>query len=355
MVSDKDTHFKGYAVHDTNNWDKFQIIDFKPKEPSEYDVDIKIEYCGVCASDVHTITGGWGKPILPVIPGHEIVGHVVRVGSKVTEFKVGDRAGVGPQVLSCFECPPCKTNNEQYCKDSVDTYNSKYPNGDVAQGGYATAIRAHERFVFLLPKELPLEEIAPMLCAGLTVYSPLVRNGAGPGKVVGIVGVGGLGHMALQFSRALGVDKVIAFSHSLDKKDDAIEMGATDYVLTSDENFAKSWAGKIDLIINTTDVSEAIPLAALLKTLKIHGRCILVSIPDEKLPAIKAADLVFSGTLLGGSKIGSKKEVIDMLNLAVRKNVKSVIQVLPMREAGTAVRNVKENKVRYRLVLKMDI
>ncbi|KAF8335595.1 NADPH-dependent alcohol dehydrogenase [Amanita rubescens] len=352
MTSNQDLQFKGYAIHDTNNWDRFQLIDFKPKEFGEYDVDIKIDYCGVCASDVHTITAGWGKPILPVIPGHEIVGHVVRVGSKVTEFKVGDRAGVGPQVLSCFKCLPCETDSEQYCRDGVDTYNSKYPNGHIAQGGYSTAIRAHERFVFPLPEELPLEVIAPMLCAGLTVYSPLVRNGAGPGKVVGIVGIGGLGHLALQFARALGADKVIAFSHSLHKKEDAIEMGATDFVLTSDKNFADPWLGKVDLIINTTDVSHAIPLSSLLKTLKVHGRCILVALPDENLPTLNAGDFIQYGALLGGSHTGSKKEVISMLNLAVQKNVKSVIQILPMREAGAAVRNVKENKVHYRQVLK---
>lgn len=354
-MSSNDLQFKGYAVHDTKDWDKFQVIDFKPKEQGDHDVDIKIEYCGVCASDVHTITGGWGNPILPVIPGHEVVGHVVRVGSKVKEFKVGDRAGVGAQVLSCFKCERCKTDNEQYCTNGVDTYNAKYPNGDVAQGGYSTAIRAHEHFVLPLPKELPLEEVAPMLCAGLTVYSPLVWNGAGPGKVVAIVGIGGLGHFALQFARALGAEKVIAFSHSPDKKDDAMKLGATDYVLTSDKKFAETWAGKIDLIINTTDVSDAIPLTDLLKTLKVHGRCILVSIPDEKLPDLQAFALASNGALLGGSKIGSKKDAVAMLDLAVKKNVKSIIQVLPMREAGTAVRNVKENKVRYRHVLKVDI
>ncbi|KAF8639289.1 hypothetical protein AX17_001600 [Amanita inopinata Kibby_2008] len=302
MAGDQDIQWKGYAIHDTKHWDEFQVIDFKPKEPGDYDIDIKIEYCGVCASDVHTITGGWGEPLMPIIPGHEIVGYVVRVGPKVTEFKVGDRAGVGPQVLSCFKCAPCTTGNEQYCKNGVDTYNSKYPNGDVAQGGYSTAIRAHERFVFPLPKELSMEEVAPMLCAGMTVYSPLVRNGAGPGKVVGVVGIGGLGHYALQFARALGAERVVAFSHSPDKKDDVMEMGATDYVLHT---------------------------------------CVL-----------SCWDMLTSRRLFFRA---SKKEVIDMLKLAVQKNVKSMIQLLPMCEAGTAVRNVKENKVRYRHVLKVDI
>ncbi|PFH46217.1 hypothetical protein AMATHDRAFT_77761 [Amanita thiersii Skay4041] len=341
MSSQHNIQWKGYAVHDTREWDKFEVIEFTPKEPGDYDVDIKIEYCGVCASDVHTITGGWGNPILPVIPGHEIVGHVVRVGPKVKQFKVGDRAGVGAQVCSCFHCASCKTDNEQYCKEAVDTYNAKYPNGDLAQGGYSTAIRAHERFVIPLPSELPLEEIAPMLCAGLTVFSPLVRNGAG--------------HFAIQFSRALGSDRVIAFSHSQDKRDDAMKLGATDYVLTSEKDFAKAWSGKIDLIINTTDVSKAIPLVDLLGMLSVHGRCIMVAIPDDELPMLKARQLAKNGVLLGGSRIGSKKEAVDMLNLAVQKKVKSMIQMMPMREAGTAVRDVKENNVRYRHVLKVDI
>ncbi|RDB18330.1 NADP-dependent alcohol dehydrogenase 6 [Hypsizygus marmoreus] len=352
MSSQAGEKWKGYAVRDIKNWDKFEVIEFHPKQQEDYDIDIKIEFCGVCGSDVHTITGGWGEPLLPLIPGHEIVGHVVRVGPKVTSFKVGDRAGVGAQVCSCFKCAPCKSDSEQYCLNGVSTYNAKYPNGDVAQGGYSTAIRAHERFVFPLPKELPLEEIAPMLCAGLTVYSPLVRNGTGPGKRVGVVGIGGLGHYALQFARALGAEQVVAFSHSSNKKDDALELGATDFVITGGDDFAEPWKGKLDLIICTADVSHGIPLTDLITTLGVHGHFIMVAIPDESLPSLHSAQLLSNGALIGGSHIGSKKEAIAMLELAAKKKVKSYIELLPMKDAGNAVRRVKDNSVRYRHVLK---
>ncbi|KAG6918735.1 hypothetical protein DXG01_012220 [Tephrocybe rancida] len=278
MSSKADLQWKGYAIHDTKNWDKFKVIDFEPKRAEDYDVDIKIEYCGVCGSD-----------------------------------------------------------------------------GDLAHGGYSTAVRAHERFVFPLPKELPLEEIAPMLCAGLTVYSPLVRNGTGPGKRVGVIGIGGLGHFAIQFARALGAEQVVAFSHSKGKEDDARKLGATDVVITASDDFAKPWAGKLDLIICTADVSQGIPLSDYMTILRVHGRLIMVAIPDDKLPPLHSSEMVGNGALLGGSHIGSKKEALEMLDLAVKKGVKSWIELLPMKEAGKAVRGVKDNTVRYRHVLKVDI
>ncbi|KIM37785.1 hypothetical protein M413DRAFT_30702 [Hebeloma cylindrosporum] len=348
-----DVQWKGYAVTDTEKWDELKVIDFEPKKFEDYDIDIKIEYCGVCGSDVHTVTGGWEGVMLPVIPGHEITGRVVRVGPKVTEFKVGDRAGVGAQVCSCFKCVPCNTDNENYCLKMVSTYNAKYPNGDIAQGGYSTAIRAHERFVFPIPNELNLEQASPMLCAGLTVYSPLVRNGAGPGKRVGIVGIGGLGHFAIQFAKALGAE-VIAFSHSPEKKDDAMKLGADEFVVTG-EGFAKDMQGKVDLIICTADVSEGIPLADLLSTLSVNGRCIMVAIPDNSLPPLHSLQLIGNGAFLGGSHIGSKKEALAMLQLAAEKGVESYIEMLPMKDAGKALKGVKDNSVRYRYVLKVDI
>ncbi|KAF9477446.1 GroES-like protein [Pholiota conissans] len=352
-MSPSDLEWKGYAVDDTEHWDQPKLIDFEPKRFEDYDVDVKIEYCGVCGSDVHTVTGGWGKPMLPVIPGHEITGRVVEVGPKVTEFKVGDRVGVGAQVCSCFECVPCKTDNENYCLKAVNTYNAKYPNGDIAQGGYSTAIRAHERYVFPIPNELPLEQASPMLCAGLTVYSPLVRNGAGPGKRVGIVGIGGLGHFAIQFAKALGAE-VVVFSHSPDKDKDARELGASEFVHTA-EGFVKGWEGKLDLIICTVDVSKGIPLEDLMSTLNVGGRLIMVALPDDNLPPMNSFQFSKNAALLGGSHIGSKKEALEMLDLAVKKGVKAYIELLPMKEAGKALRNVKENNVRYRHVLKMDI
>ncbi|KAK0183986.1 NADPH-dependent alcohol dehydrogenase [Armillaria mellea] len=345
--------WKGYAIHDTSKWTEFKVIDFIPKTFDEEDVDIKIDYCGICGSDLHTITGGWGQPMLPVIPGHEIVGTVVRVGSKVKEFKPGDRVGVGAQIWSCNKCANCKNDNENYCRHLVDTYNAKYPNGDMAYGGYSTAIRVSERYVFAIPENLSSEQAAPMLCAGLTVFSPLVRNGAAPGKKVGVVGVGGLGHYAIQFAKALGAE-VTVFSSSTSKKADAIEMGADKFVVTREPNALENREMTLDLIICTADVSHGIPLTKLLQTLTVHGKLVMVALPDESLPDLRGASFISNGCSLSGSHIGSKKEAIQMLNLAVEKGVKSWVDVRPMSQVGECVKRVKENKVKYRHVLKAD-
>ncbi|KXN81015.1 NADP-dependent alcohol dehydrogenase 6 [Leucoagaricus sp. SymC.cos] len=350
MAVNDTTEWKGYAISDTKKWNAFEVINFDPKPPGDHDVDIKIEYCGV-----HTITGGWGETMLPVIPGHEITGHVVRVGPKVTEFKVGDRAGVGPIVCSCLACDKCRCGNEQHCDNAVDTYNAKYPDGTQSQGGFSTAIRAHEHFAFPIPDGVKLEEAAPMLCAGLTVYSPLVRNGAGPEKSVGIVGLGGLGHFAVQFAKAMACKDIVVFSHSPGKKEDALKLGATRFTDTSKEDFQKGITMPLDLVIVTADVSSGIPIEKLASILKVQGRLIIVGLPDNQLPTFKASTLTENAIFIGGSKIGNRQEAIDMLKLAADKGIHPWIELLPMRDAGKAVTNVKENKVRYRYVLKMDI
>ncbi|KAF9486199.1 NADPH-dependent alcohol dehydrogenase [Pholiota conissans] len=330
--------WKGYAVHDTNNWEKFDVINIKPRPQGDYDVDIKIEYCGVCGSDVHTITGGWGKPNLPVIPGHEIAGVAVRVGPKVTSIKVGDCVGVGAAVCSCMKCKLCTEDNEQYCPKIVFTYNSKYEEcGTISTGGYASAIRAHEGFVFPIPDGLKLEEAASMFCGGLTVFSPLVRNGAG--------------HYALQFAKALGSDEVVAFSHSSRKKEDAAKLGATKFVVTGEAGFEEPLHASLDLIICTADVASGISLKELLSTVKPGGHFVMVALPDDEVPAL-ADDLVSKGVYFGGSLLGSKKEVRQMLQLAAEKGVKPWIEVFPMKECGKVVRAVKDGNVRYRNVLK---
>lgn len=351
--------WQGYTVNDTNKWTEFTVKDFKPKQFEETDIDIAIECCGVCGSDVHSITGGWGDIITPLITGHEIVGKAVKVGSQVKGFKVGDRVGVGAQVWSCGECNRCKNDQENYCAKQVDTYNAKYPNGDIAHGGYATAARVNERFCFHIPDSIPSEIAAPMMCAGLTVYSPLVRHGAGPGAVVGIVGIGGLGHLALQFAKALGCAEVVAISSSDKKREDAMKMGATDYIVHggADGDNAKiteKYADYFDLILVTADVSEGIPLD-LMSCLKVNKRFICVAMPDEALPPIKTQDFAGNGAMLGGGHIGSKVEAEAMLKLAAEKGVKTIIETLPMKEAGKAVQRVKSNEVRYRHVLINDL
>ncbi|KZT36194.1 GroES-like protein [Sistotremastrum suecicum HHB10207 ss-3] len=345
--------FKGYAIKDTKHYTDFEVIPFTPKAFTEDDVEIAISHCGVCGSDVHTVTGGWGEPELPLIVGHEIVGKVTRVGKNVKDLKVGDRAGVGAQCLSCMDCRACKTDNENYCPGMIHTYGSKFADGIKTMGGYSTGIIAHTQFVFPIPDEVESRHACSMLCAGLTVFSPLIRNGCGPGKKVGVVGLGGLGHYALLFAKALGAE-VYVFSHSANKESDAKKMGADHYINTSAEGFAKSYANTLDLIVSTSNAKN-MPIQEYLSMLWVHGSFITVGLPEDPLPSMMAFDLLNNGCKLGGSHIGSKVEALQMLDLAAKKNIKPWITELPMKEAGKAIEGVKNGSVRYRYVLTQDL
>ncbi|KAG8892113.1 NADP-dependent alcohol dehydrogenase [Tulasnella sp. 403] len=325
MSQNNTTVFKGYAVTDPKNWTKFEVIEYQPKNWEETDVELSITHCGVCGSDIHTINPeGWKKKTYPIVPGHEIVGTVTRVGSQVTEFKVGDRVGVGAQISSCLSCRACKSDNENYCPDFVDTYNDKYPDGVVTQGGYSTAIRANQQYVFPIPDGLESKYAASMLCGGLTVYSPLKRNGCGPGKKVGIVGVGGLGHYAVMFAKAMGAE-VYAFTHSKHKVDDIKKLGADHVVITGEEH-RKGWdkplSRTLDLIVSTRDTSHDFPLKQYLNLLWVGCSFISVGLPDDPLPEITVNDMLNNGAKLGSSHIGSKVEAIEMLQLATEKDIK---------------------------------
>ncbi|KAF9821676.1 hypothetical protein IEO21_00522 [Rhodonia placenta] len=349
--------FKGFALTDPAAWNELSLYSYKPKTFLDEDVELAITHCGVCGSDVHTLTQGWGNTRLPLVVGHEIVGNVTRVGAKVTEFKVGDRVGIGAQIGSCMQCRRCQTGNENYCLKLIDTYNDVYADGVVTQGGYSTAIRAHERFVFKIPDAIESKDAASMFCAGLTVFSPLKANGAGPGKKVGVVGIGGLGHYAVLFAKALGAE-VYAFTHSLSKLEDAKKMGADHVISTHDEDFYKPYQGELDLIISTIDVFRPDrPLKVYLSMLFVHGKFINVGLPnnDNPLPPMHAFDLQPNGAFIGGSHIGSKTECLEMLELAAEKGVKPWIQEVPMSQAKVAIEAVKSGKVRYRYVLTQDI
>ncbi|KAH8079866.1 GroES-like protein [Filobasidium floriforme] len=361
-MSAEQTHARGYGISDTSKYTEFTVKEFKLKTPGPRDVTIAIEYCGVCGSDMHTVSGGWG-PLKNdwVCPGHEIVGKVIAVGPEAAdEFKIGSIAGVGAQVESCLECERCKGDNENYCPEQHDTYNDTNAAGDVLQGGYSTHIRADKRFVFNIPSAIAPQDAAPILCAGITVYSPLKRNGTGPGKLVGIVGMGGLGHFAVQFAKALGAE-VVLFSHSPGKASDALRLGADKFIATGDKDFAKT-AGfgaankgrEFDFILSCAD-SNAIPLDQFLPLLKVGGRMTTVGLPDQPF---SIAGFAFAGNsaAFGGSHLGSKKEMLEMLDLAAEKNIKPIIhEVLPMSRAGDAIEGVAKNTVRYRYVLKQDL
>ncbi|KAH9948147.1 GroES-like protein [Amylocystis lapponica] len=354
-MSTPQLEFKGYGLTDPTVWTKLDLVSYQPKTFEPEDVELYITHCGVCGSDVHTLTQGWGGCRIPTIPGHEIIGKVTRVGSAVTEFKAGDRVGVGAQIGCCGKCKPCKTGYENYCQSMVDTYNSVYPDGVVTQGGYSTAIRANQLFVFKIPDALESLDAASMLCAGLTVFSPLKVNGAGPGKKVGVLGIGGLGHYAVLFAKAMGAE-VYAFTHSPSKKEDVKKMGADVIVDTGDKDFFSAYAGELDIIISTVNsFSEDKPLKNYLRMLGVYGKFVNVGLPNENLPTLHAFDLLPNGCAISGSHIGSKEDCMDMLKIAAEKGVKPWIQQVPMSQYKTALEAVEAGTVRYRYVLTQDI
>jgi alcohol dehydrogenase (NADP+) len=328
---------------------------YEPKTFEETDVDIKITHCGICASDLHTLRSGWGPTLYPCVVGHEIVGHAVRVGSKAEKgIKIGDRVGVGAQSASCLkpECEECTSGLEQHCQvQNTVTYNSRYTNGDKSYGGYADYWRGPSHFVFKIPDALPSDITAPMLCGGVTAFSPLQVNGAGPGKKVGIVGIGGLGHYGLMFAKEMGCDEVVAISRSSGKKEDAMKMGATGFIATDeDKDWARHHANSLDLIVSTVS-SPKMPLEQYLTLLRVKGQFIQIGAPEDKLPPIAAFSLMVKGCKIGGSSIGSPKQIEQMLELAANRGIKTWNQNRPMKECNQAVVDMEAGKARYRYVL----
>ncbi|KAL2831315.1 Afadin and alpha-actinin-binding-domain-containing protein [Aspergillus pseudoustus] len=341
---------------------------FTPKPFEETDIEVQISHCGICGSDVHTIRSGWAPSDYPCVVGHEIVGTAVRVGSKVTPtpdgptIKPGDRVGVGAQCSSCLrpDCEACADCEESYCPKIVGTYNSRFPDGSKAYGGYSNRWRGPGHFVFKIPQSLKSEEAAPMLCGGVTVFAPLRRFGAGPGKRVGIVGIGGLGHMGLLFARAMGCDSVVAISRSSAKKADALGsgsggqgqgLGADTFIATGeDKNWARKHARSLDLIICTVS-GENMPLSGYLRLLRRNGTFVQVGAPEEPLPALRAFSLIQKGVKVTGSNIGSPADIRAMLKLAAEKRVRPWVQTRPMEEVNLALAEMHEGKARYRYVL----
>lgn len=326
---------------------------FTPKPFHDMDIDIKISHCGICGSDIHTLRSGWGTTHYPVCVGHEIVGHVTRVGAAVTHLRLGDRVGVGAQAFSCLKpgCEECSQGLEQHCAKMVGTYNGKYPDGSWSMGGYADYVRVPAHFAIKIPAGLSSEDAAPMMCGGITVWSPLTRNGAGPGKKVGIVGLGGLGHFGILFAKALGCEKVVAISRRRNKEKDAKAMGATEYIATSeDEKWARKHARSLDLIVSTVS-SPDMPLESYLRLLRTGGQFIQVGAPEDKLPPIAAFGLIGKGCKIGGSQIGSPREIEEMLKFAAEKGVKPWVEKKSMKDANRCIVDMEDGKARYRYVL----
>ena len=340
---------QAYATNGPN--DRFAPFSFERRDPRPHDVVIEIMFCGICHSDIHTARGEWGMPLYPLVPGHEIVGKVTRVGSEVDRFKEGDIAGVGCFVDSCRECDSCRDGEEQYCeRHLVMTYNSTEHDLETpTYGGYSSQIVVDENYVLKIPDNLPLEGVAPLLCAGITTYSPLRRFGVGPGKRVAVVGLGGLGHMAVKLAAAMGAN-VTVLSTSPSKEHDARKLGAHDFVVTRDPANLKPLEGTLDFIIDT--VSAPHDMNSELALLKRHGVLALVGASPETA-GISAFSLIMKGRVLAGSLIGGIRETQEMLDYCGSKGITSDVEVIPIQEIAQAYDRTVKGDVRYRFVIDM--
>ncbi|MGZ6733750.1 MAG: NAD(P)-dependent alcohol dehydrogenase [Nocardioides sp.] len=318
------------------------------RELGPRDVRIDIAYAGICHSDIHTIRSEWGPAKYPLVVGHEIAGTVSAVGAEVTKHRVGDRVGVGCMVDSCGECDRCERGLEQYCaKGNVGTYNAIDRDGSVTQGGYSEQIVVVEDFVLTIPDALPLDAAAPLLCAGITTYSPLRRFGAGPGKKVAVVGLGGLGHLGVKIGAAMGAE-VTVISQSLRKQEDGLAFGAKDYFASSDPATFKELRNRFDMILNT--VSAHTDLDAYLRLLAFDGAYVDVGLPPEPLK-LSLFSLLANRRTMSGSAIGGIAETQEMLDFCAEHGVLPEIEVISADQVNEAYDRVVASDVRYRFVI----
>ena len=332
------SEIRGFATHAAGA----QLLSYKYSvgELGQHEVEVKISHCGVCHSDLHLIDNDWGMSKYPFIPGHEIVGIVTAVGSEVVDRKVGERVGIGWQADSCGVCEWCRQGDEHLCAKSQPTCIGR-------NGGYADAIRVNSRFAIPVPESLDSENVAPLLCGGITVYSPLRNLLARPSSRVGVVGIGGLGHMALQFARAFGCE-VTAFSTSKDKEKEARELGAHHFVNTRDNGGLKKAAGSLDLILSTVSADQ--DFQSFVGALRPKGTLVILGASPSPLQ-IAGFSLILGQKAVAGSPTGSPRVLIEMLDVAARHKVKAITERFAMKDANKAVDRVKKNQVRYRAVL----
>jgi uncharacterized zinc-type alcohol dehydrogenase-like protein len=341
---------RGYATGGpTSNLEPFS---FERREPGPHDILIEILYCGVCHSDIHQARNEWGNSIYPMVPGHEIVGRVARVGAAVTKFKEGETAGVGCFVDSCRTCPNCKEGEEQYCLNHlVSTYNgTEKDERTPTYGGYSNQIVVDEGYALKVPENLPPQNVAPLLCAGITTYSPLHRFKVGPGQKVGVVGLGGLGHMGVKLAASMGAE-VTVFSTSQSKEQDARKLGAHNFVVTKDAQNLEPLAGKYDFILDTVSAPHDINL--YLNLLRREGVMVLVGAPEKPLE-VSAFSLISNGRTLAGSMIGGIRETQEMLDYCAEHNITSDVEVIPIGQIDAAYERTIKGDVRYRFVIDMQ-
>lgn len=325
-------------------------LELNLKEWDDNSVELQVTHCGICGTDTHTLDESWKQADWPVVVGHEIVGKVTRVGKNVTHLKVGDRAGVGAQSGSCHECDACQDGFENICSGPrTSTYNSRWPNGDKSYGGYADKWRGDYRFVFKVPDNLPSEIAATFFCAGVTTFAPLKRTNVNSKSVVGVVGIGGLGHYGILWAKAMGA-KVVGLSHNDKKRQVALELGCDDYIVTEDDSQLASYKKKFTHILCTGTGSD-FDWTLYLNLLRVNGHFISVMLPEWKLPPLSCVQLNSAQIYIHGSNIGSPNDIKEALAFAAEKDVRPWIQTYPMKDIHRALEDFRAGKPRFRFVL----
>ena len=344
------TATKAYAALDAKS--PLKPFKFKRREVGPNDVQVEIMYCGVCHSDIHQVRDEWGESIYPMVPGHEIVGRVIKVGDEVKKFKPGDIAGVGVMVDSCRICKNCTQQMEQYCvEDMTGTYNTMERDGvTIAQGGYSSNIVTDERYVYHISPKLDLKAVGPLLCAGITTYSPLRYAGVTNGTKVGVVGLGGLGHLGVKFAVSFGAE-VTLISTSPSKQEDAARLGAHKFLLSTDKKQMKAADSYFDVILNTISANHN--YKRYLNLLGLNGKMLVVGLPAED-PRTSPFALIKNRRSITGSMIGGTKETQEMLDYCAEKNIVADVEVIPIKKINEAYERMIKNDVRYRFVIDMS-
>jgi uncharacterized zinc-type alcohol dehydrogenase-like protein len=340
---------KGYAATDAKT--PLAPFAFSRREPGATEITVEILYCGVCHSDLHMALNEWGQSIYPLVPGHEIVGRVTAVGKSAKKFKNGDIAAIGVIIDSCRQCPPCMKGEEHFCNSGATlTYAAKdRVDGSITMGGYSNNYVVDERFAHTVPAHLNLAAVAPLLCAGITTYSPLRHWKVGPGKKVGIVGLGGLGHMGLKFAHSFGAHAV-QLTTSLKKKEDALKLGANEVVVSTDAKAMKAHAGTFDFILDTASAPH--DLEPYLGLLKQDGTITLVGLP-EKPPSVRVFSLITKRASIAGSMIGGMPETQEMLEYCGKHKITADVEVIPIQKINEAFERMLKQDVKYRFVIDM--
>lgn len=343
------TQSHGYATY--NAAEPLKPFDFTRRDVGPNDILIDILFCGVCHTDIHHVKNDWNKGVYPMVPGHEIVGVIKTLGKKVTKFAVGDTVGVGCFVGSCRTCDECEDNQEQFCEHKVMTYNSPEPKTDgVTYGGYSNNIVVDEHFVLAIPKNLDPASVAPLLCAGITTYSPLRHWKIKAGDKVGVVGLGGLGHVAVKLAKAMGAH-VAVFTRSMNKTEDAKQLGADDVIISKNPEELKTHAKSFDFILDT--VSAPHNLDTYLNLLKRDGTIVFVGLPSEAHPSPTIGNLIYLRRSMSGSLIGGLKETQEMLDFCGQHNITADIELIKIQDINKAYERVLNADVKYRFVIDM--